>query len=279
MNLVPPGACDCHIHVYDSRYPAAPQATLRPPDVSVADYRALQAGLGTSRVVVVTPSTYGTDNRPTLDALAAFGDSARGIAVVGEAATDAELHALHAAGVRGLRLNLAAQGGDRSLESMERLCARAAPLGWHLQLFGSADLWPALAPRLRALPVQLVFDHFGNVPAAAGVHHPGFSTVAQLVREGRAWVKLSAPMNVSAEATPHADVAPMARGYLAAGARRMLWGTDWPHPSLTHKPDDAAALRQLLQWCDDAATAEDVLVRNPARLYGFGSGEGHGPSD
>lgn len=270
MNLVPAGACDCHIHVYDSRYPAAPEAALRPPDASVADYRVLQARLGTSRVVVVTPSTYGTDNRPTLDALAALAGSARGVAVIDETITDEQLQALHAAGMRGIRLNLAARGGDRGLASMENLCARVAPLAWHLQLFGAPELWPALEQRLRKLPVQLVFDHFGNVPGAAGMKHPAFATVGGLVRDGRAWVKLSAPMNVSAAGAPYADVAAIARGYLAVDASRMVWGTDWPHPALAEKPDDTAAPGLLAHWCDDdASLLQEVLVRNPARLYGF----------
>lgn len=264
-------ACDCHIHVYDSRYPAAPGATLQPPpDAGIADYLALRARLGTSRVVIVTPSTYGSDNRPTLDALAAFGDAARGVAVIDPDLDEKEMQRLHAAGIRGVRLNLM-HGAARVLARMEELCARVAPFGWHLQLFGPADLWPALAPRLRKLPVQLVFDHFGNVPADAGVRHPGFGVVSGLVRDGRAWVKLSGAMNVSHAGAPgYEDVAAMARGYLAADPRRAVWGTDWPHPAMPIKPDDVQAMHLLPQWCDgDEALLAGVLAGNPGQLYGF----------
>ena len=66
----PPNACDCHMHIYDSRFPVAPNAKLRPPDATVDAYRLFKKRIGTTRNVVVTPSTYGTDNSCTLDAMA-----------------------------------------------------------------------------------------------------------------------------------------------------------------------------------------------------------------
>ena len=111
---MPDPSCDCHMHIYDDRFPAAPNATLRPPNATVDDYRSLQARLGTTRTVVVTPSTYGTDNRCMLDALGRFGANARGIAVLDTTVTNAEINRLAEAGVRGIRFNMAVGRSRRS---------------------------------------------------------------------------------------------------------------------------------------------------------------------
>lgn len=225
-----------------------------------------------ARVVVVTASTYGTDNRATFDAVAALGESARGVSVVDAEVPDAELERMHAVGVRGIRFNLA--HGGASAHGMERLCERVAPFGWHLQLFGHAELWPALLPRLERLPVQVVFDHFGNVAGDPGVNHPAFATITRLMKQGKGWVKLSGGVNISKSAAPGVpDVLPLASGYLAAEPLRVVWGTEWPHPAMQEKPDDEAPMRQLPEWCDhDPALLQKVLVGNPELLYGFRPG-------
>jgi len=176
---VPPGACDCHVHLYDSRYPQAPGAKLTPPDATAHDYRLLQQRTGTERVVFVTPSTYGTDNRPLRDALAAFGAQARGVAVIDESTGDHELRSLHDCGVRGIRLNLSL-GVVNTAAQIAPLARRVAPLGWHLQLLAPADVLVQLAGVLEDLPVPLVFDHFarrcargtGHVVSARGALQP-----------------------------------------------------------------------------------------------------------
>lgn len=269
---LPPGACDGHMHVYDRRFPAVPGAALTPPDATVADYRALQARLGLQRTVVVTPSTYGTDNASLLDALAQFGDSARGVAVCDAGVSDAQLLALHAAGVRGLRFNQTL-GAATTLDDLEPLAERIAAWGWHLQLLLPADTLPAMESRLRALPVPLVFDHLGRLPAA-GTAHPGFAVLCRLLGSGQAWIKLSGPYLGGPRhdgAYPQAE--PLARAYLAIAPQRLLWGSNWPHPTATAglhpMPDDADLLQQLARWTDSDARFEQVLATNPAALYGF----------
>ncbi|TWD85643.1 putative TIM-barrel fold metal-dependent hydrolase [Variovorax beijingensis] len=270
---VPAGACDCHVHVYDGRVPAVPGARLMPPDASVADYRQLQQRTGTERVVFVTPSTYGTDNRPMCQALAGYGEGSRGVAVIDEFAGDAELQMLHAAGVRGIRLNLSL-GVANSPRQLEALAARAAPYGWHLQLLAAPDALAALESRLLQLPVHLVFDHLGRIPPSLARRHPAHRLIHRLLDAGRAWVKLSGGYIVSEAGPPaYADVAPLARGYLQAAPERVVWGSDWPHASATagHQPlpDDAQQMELLAQWAGDAAALRRVLVDNPAVLYGF----------
>jgi predicted TIM-barrel fold metal-dependent hydrolase len=272
---VPALACDCHVHVYDARFPAVPGARLTPPDAGVADYRRLQQRTGTERVVFVTPSTYGTDNRPMRDALADFGGRARGIAVIDERLTEAELVALHAEGVRGVRLNLSL-GTTGSADQIDTLAARIAPLGWHLQLLAAPDALAALETRLSHLPVDVVFDHFGRIPPSLAHRHPAHRLVLRLLDAGRAWIKLSGGYIVSEEGAPcYGDMAGLARDYLAAAPERAVWGSDWPHASATagHQslPDDARLMTLLAEWTADAAGLRRVLVDNPAVLYGFES--------
>ena len=276
---VPAGACDCHMHVYDARYPAAVGARLTPPDAGVDDYRLLQRRTGTRRVVVVTPSTYGTDNRPMLDALLAFGADARGVAVIDEGVDDAVLERLHAAGVRGIRFNLSL-GFIGAIAGLELLAQRIAALGWHLQLLAPPDLLAGLADVLGRLPVPVVFDHFGRIAPSMAGHHPAHALVLRLLGAGRAWIKLSGGYIVTEQGPPHyADVAPLARSYLHAAPERVLWGSDWPHASASagHQPmpDDARQMALLAEWTGDAGTLRRVLVHNPAALYGFSNATPH----
>ena len=129
----PPNACDCHMHIYDSRFPVAQNAKLRPPDATAAAYRLLQKRIGTTRTIVVTPSTYGTDNSCTLDAIAELGATAREVAVVDASVTDAELRRLHGLGIRGIRFNLVIDGGP-TIDMLEPLSKRVSDLGWHVQI-------------------------------------------------------------------------------------------------------------------------------------------------
>ncbi len=227
----PAGACDCHLHAYDARYPAVAGAKLTPPDASMAQYRKIQSRLGMQRAVLVTPSTYGTDNRPMLDALAQLREQARGVAVIDGSETDAQLQAMHDAGVRGIRLNLSL-GVTSSARQILPLSQRIAPWGWHLQLLMAPDRLAELAPLLADLPVPVVFDHMARLaPHDAGAH-PAHALVLQLLARGRAWVKLSGGYLVSARHSvedPALDA--LARSFLDANPERVVWGSDWPHAS------------------------------------------------
>ncbi|CAB5717600.1 Predicted metal-dependent hydrolase of the TIM-barrel fold [Delftia tsuruhatensis] len=273
---LPPQACDCHVHVYDGRYPAAPGARLLPPDASAGDYRALQRRLGTSRCVLVTPSTYGNDNRCMLDGLAALGPQARGVAVIDGSESDAELQRLHGLGVRGVRLNLSL-GVTGTAELLVPLARRIAPLGWHLQLLMAPDLLASLAGVLRQLPVPLVFDHFGRIAPAQAGRHAGHALLRDLLRSGRAWVKLSGGYIVSAlQSVEDPALDALAASYLRCAPERVLWGSDWPHATasagMQPMPDDARQVDRLTDWtarAGGAATLRRVLVDNPQTLYGF----------
>src|SRR6516164_1446476 len=187
----PANATDCHHHVYNAKFPVDPKATLRPGDALVEDYRALQKRIGTTRNVLVQPSTYGTDNRCHLEALAAFGPTARMVAVVDDTVSTEELKRMHALGVRGIRFNLA-QAGAATPEMLEPLSKRINELGWHIQINAPAtkilEIMPILQERV---PSPIVFDHLAHIPQPDGVNHPLFGKVRSLIDKGRTWVKLS----------------------------------------------------------------------------------------
>lgn len=268
----PPNACDCHMHIYDSRFPVAPNAKLRPPDATVDAYRLLQKRIGTTRNVVVTPSTYGTDNSCTLDAMAKLGPTARGVAVVDTSVVDAELKRLNDLGVRGIRFNLV-QSGATTIDMVEPLSRRVADLGWHVQIHMLGDQIVRIAELLQRLPSPIVFDHMARVPQPAGVDHSAFALVLKLLDNGRTWVKLSgAYMDTRTGSPAYADVSKVAQGYVKASPERMIWGSDWPHPTekADAKPDDAILFDLLADWAPDEAIRNRILVDNPAALYGFG---------
>jgi predicted TIM-barrel fold metal-dependent hydrolase len=265
----PAGAADCHMHIYDGRFPVAPTATLRPPDAHVDDYRLLQQRIGTERNVVVTPSTYGNDNRCTLEAMKTIGSSARGVAVVDTSVTDAALKDMAAAGIRGIRFNLV-QAGATSVEMLEPLAKRVHELGWHIQLHMLGDKIVEIADVLERLPAPIVFDHLGRIPQPAGVDHPAFRVVSNLLEKGRAWVKLSGAYIDSKSGPPaYADTTKVAQAYVKLAPERLVWGSDWPHPTEKTKPDDAVLLDLLAEWAPSEAARQRILRDNPATLYDF----------
>jgi D-galactarolactone isomerase len=265
----PDFACDCHMHIYDSRFPAAANATLRPGDAHVEDYRLLQQRTGTSRNVVVTPSTYGSDNSCTLDAMAKLGPTAHGVAVVTTDVTDAELKRLHGLGIRGIRFNLV-QAGTTTLEMLEPLSTRVAALGWHVQIHMLGDQIVEIEDLLQRLPSQMVFDHLGRLPQPTGIDHLAFRVVSKLVDRGKAWVKLSgAYIDTKVGPPTYADTSKVAQAYAKAAPQRMVWGSDWPHPTEKDKPSDAILFDLLASWVPDEATRKRILVDNAAALYDF----------
>jgi predicted TIM-barrel fold metal-dependent hydrolase len=268
----PANACDCHIHIYDARFPVAANATLKPADALVPDYQLFQKRIGTSRNVIVTPSTYGTNNGATLDGMAKIGPSARGVAVVDASVTDAELKRLDGVGMRGTRFNLV-QAGTTTVEMLEPLSKRVSDLGWHIQINAKPELIVEIEALLLRLPSPLVFDHLAHIPRDVGVEAPSFKTMRKLIDKGHTWVKLSGAYQDTKVGPPtYADATPIAQAYVKAAPERLVWGSDWPHPTEKDKPDDAILFDLLTQWVPDEATRNRILVQNPEALYGFGKG-------
>jgi D-galactarolactone isomerase len=268
----PAGACDCHHHIYDGvRFPPAQPGGRLIPDARVEEFRMLQRRIGTSRNIVVTPSAYVTDNRVTLDAIARLGANARGVAVIRPTVTDAELKTLADGGIRGIRFSLGdPSNAATSMDMIEPLSKRVSALGWHVQINMGAEQIVAAEALWNRLPSAIVFDHMGHVPQPAGLSHPVFNVVRRLVDKGRTWVKLSVTYDNTKDGPPgYADITQVAQAYIKAAPERMVWGSNWPHPNETKKPDDAALFDLMSQWAPDQATRNRILVGNPAELYGF----------
>lgn len=263
----PARSADCHHHIYDRRFPVDPHATLRPGDATVADYRLLQNRLGIVSHVVVQPSTYGVDNRCLLDALQQFGiAAARGIAVVHPNVSNAQLKEMDTAGVRGIRFNLS-QSGATTLEMVEPLAKRVAELGWHIQVNAPSEQIRSAAELWNRVPVPIVFDHLAHVPEPGDA---AYAVVSNLLQRGKGWVKLSGAYIDSTVGPPsYADRTATAKAYVKEAPERLVWGSDWPHPTAQVKPDDALLFDLLALWVPHEPTRVRILVDNPARLYGF----------
>lgn len=268
----PANATDCHFHIYDDRFPVAANATLRPLEAGIADFQALQARLGTSRCVLVQPSAYGTDNEAYLGVVRQLdAERTRMVAVVDTSVTDQELRRMHEAGVRGIRFNLV-QAGATTQEMVEPLSRRVAEMGWHCQMHMLGDQIAAAGDLFARLPSGIVFDHRARLPQPAGVDHPAFAVIRRLLDGGKTWVKLSgAYMDTKSGPPGYADSGVVAKALYAANPQRMVWGSDWPHPTepADGKPDGAVLFDLLAAWAPDEAARHRVLVENPAELYGF----------
>ena len=286
LQFQPPlGACDSHAHVFGpfARHPLADDRSYTPAEFDGAAFIAHLAQLGLTRGVLVTGSASGTDNGSVLEALNAYPDRLRGVAVATAAVSDAELDRWHAAGIRGVRANLYQLDGHAvyrngvGLDVLEALAPRLAARGWHAQIWVHAPDLPELSPRLRHLGVPLVIDHMGRMATARGVQDLGFQHLCALLADGIAWTKISgADRNTGQSKTdnkpPYSDVDPFATALLAANPERVVWGSDWPHINYFESarvPDDGVLINLLARWIPDAAQRQRVLVDNPARLYDF----------
>lgn len=269
---VPVHACDCHMHVFDQDFPTAPYASLLPPPASLSQYRQFRDRLGLSRSILVQPSAYGTDNRAYLQLMSEIGtENCRMIAVVDLTVSDAELYRLHAAGVRGIRFNLA-QAGATTMEMLAPLSRRVSELGWHCQIQMPGKQIVECQDLLYAVTGTLVFDHIGRIEQPAGIQSETYQVIRRLLDRGNTWVKLSAPYIDSREPAPdYADLAVTVSNLVMAAPERMLWGSDWPHVTqpLDSRPDGIALLNLLAHWVPDEMTRNRILVDNPARLYDF----------
>jgi 2-pyrone-4,6-dicarboxylate lactonase len=277
---VPQGAVDAHCHVFGpgAVFPYAPERKYTPCDAGKELLFALRDRLGFDKNVIVQATCHGTDNRALVDALQASNGRARGIATVDRQVTDAELHAMHAAGVRGTRFNFVKRLVDFTpREVLAEIAGRIAPLGWHVVVYFEAADLPELWEFFTSLPTTVVVDHMGRPDVTKPVDGPEFELFVKLMREHEnVWSKVSCPERLSVagppaldgERHPYRDVVPFARRLVELFPDRVLWGTDWPHPNLkNHMPDDGL----LVDYIPDIAVSPDLqrrlLVDNPARLY------------
>lgn len=277
---LPPDAVDAHCHVFGpgAVFPYAPQRKYTPCDASKETLFALRDHLGFSKNVIVQATCHGTDNRALVDALESSGGRARGVATVAQNISDAQLQALHAAGVRGTRFNFVKRLADFTpREVLADIAARIAPLGWHVVVYFEAGDLPELYEFFTALPTTVLVDHMGRPDVTQSVDGPEFQRFVTLMREHpNVWTKVSCPERLSqsgpfaldGEQHAYQDVVPFARYLVETFPDRVLWGTDWPHPNLkSHMPDDGLLVDYISQIAPTAALQKKLLVENPNRLY------------
>ncbi len=281
---VPAGACDCHTHIHGdpAKFPFFAGRVYTPEMALPEEMAALHKALHVQRVVIVTPSVYGTDNSATIYGMKARGNDARGVAVIDDKTTDAEIDNLVNLGFKGIRLNLSTVGITDPSEVRRRFLAAAERVksrNWHIQINTTLPMIAAMKETFAASPVPLVFDHYGNAEEERGVQQPGFLDMVDLVRSGKAYVKISV---TAGPRKNYGYFTPLAQMLIAANVDRILWGTNWPHPNSTTAPgrkpteltplwpvDDGLVMNLLPVWAPDAATRKKILVDNPAKLYGF----------
>jgi predicted TIM-barrel fold metal-dependent hydrolase len=273
---LPKGSIDTHVHVFEPGYALSPGRGYNPPDSRLADLEALHATLGIERVVFTQPSVYGTDNSAILDAMAALNrrtpGRARCVVALDMQASDQEIAALDAAGVRGVRLNTDNKGGmPIAMDEIPELAARIRPFGWHLEFLFPGKELVELMPLFGALKTPMSIAHFAYQPATAGVGAPGFQALLELARRGNTWIKISGANRVSAtDLPPYDDVKPMARALIQAAPERIMWGTDWPHPNkYVVNPNDGDLVDAFGDWVDDEAMRRQIMVDTPAAFYRF----------
>ncbi len=266
----PPKACDCHAHIFVPEAKLLPKTHFVPHDNLLSDYIRMLRVIGCERGVLVQPSVYGTDNTAIAKAIQSGQFDLRGVAVVAADISDRELEDLHAAGFRGIRINTASATKGLKLADAPRLAARIKPLGWHLQFFVNFRDMPQMADELAKLEIDIVIDHFARIAAADGLDAPPFQALLKLLRMEHCWTKLMGPYFASEMFPRYPDLVPFAQAMIAAAPDRVVWGSDWPHPSAREKmPDDGDLADMLAEWAPEEAQRRRILVDNPQRLYGF----------
>ena len=265
----PPNACDTHMHIYEPGYQLRAEASHPSQPGTLAHYREVQKKLGLTRTVIVAPSGYGADNTCTLEAMAKLGSTARGVAIVDPAAPDAEIDRLTKRGMRGIRYHM--RGGVLTWDTMPRMAARVAAFGWHVQLQCESRELSEHVAIITRLPCELVIDHMGRFDAATPADDTDWRLLLKLLATGRCWVKLSGPYYGSKSGPPlYADKARIAKELIKAAPERMVWASNWPHPSYKKNfPDEGKLLDLVADWTQDESLRKKILVTNPARLYGL----------
>ena len=273
---VPKGAIDCHAHIFGpaDKYPFSPARGYTPPEASLQDYQRLHKVLGgIERAVLTQPSVYGTDNTCMMHIVDQVGARYKAVVAVDGDVTDKELEAFNARGACGVRVNLADKGGNpfEDMRAVQEFTERLKDLGWHLEVLVHVDDFDDLRTTMNGMAVDVSFGHLGYMKTDKGVDHPGFQDFLNLLRDGKGWAKFTGTYRITTSAqTPYHDVEPFAEAIIEANEDRIVWGTDWPHPTFKgNMPNDGALFDQLATWAPSEALRHKILVENAEAFYGF----------
>ncbi|HEV8724094.1 MAG TPA: amidohydrolase family protein [Candidatus Binatia bacterium] len=273
--VAPPGACDTHLHVYGpfDRYPLVAERNYDPdPHSTLDDYLKVHRALGLERAVIVTGSGNGTNNQITLDALQQMKGSFKGLALLDPAITDAELMQLKIGGFTGFRIKANGRGG-LSFEDTKRMITRTAGFGWHIEFMSQsmAEVVGAV-PFLNSLNVPYAFDHVAHSEPHQNKNDREFrELIAILKNENHAWINLYSFYQLSESSPPdYSDMVDVVRLIIEIRPDRVIWGSNWPHGGIAvPMPNDGDLLDFLLAAAPDDTIRKQILVDNPAKLYGW----------
>jgi 2-pyrone-4,6-dicarboxylate lactonase len=277
----PANACDTHFHVFGppEQFPFVATHEYTPPAAPLDHYLKMLAVIGIERAVVVQPSVHGLDNSAALDAITNSRGKFRGVGRIDDKTPKDAIQRLHERGIRGVRFNLLDRPrGNVSLDVLDRCVENVAELGWSIDLHIDMKNLIDQEKRIRAMPVPVVLDHIARVKPAEGLNQPGFQLLLELIKLEHVWVKVSGADKIcntrvhSYFGLPFIEVIPYAQAVIAAAPERIIWGTDWPHSNNFapgHTPNDGDLLDLLTAFAPDARTRKQILVDNPAALYGF----------
>jgi 2-pyrone-4,6-dicarboxylate lactonase len=265
---LPKKSCDCHVHVFEAGYSHVPDPLYTFPDGTLAQYLRLAELLGIERMVVVQPTFYGDDNSLTLDVLRKVGSRCRAVVRIKEDTSEAELDGYHALGARAIRVDLFARAAwpiADIIQYVRRMAARALPRGWHIQFYAPGVVVRDLIPFLGDLEIDFVIDHMGYMVDAEGLIRTDFERLLAVLRQGKCWIKLSAPYRI-AKKRPLSSVAWIGHALVATRPDRLIWGSDWPHLPDGQR-DTGELLNLLLGWAPEEETRRHILVEAPERLF------------
>ena len=280
--ILPKGAIDAHCHVFGpgELFPFAAERKYTPCDASKDQLFALRDHLGFDKNIIVQATCHGADNSALVDALISSHGRARGVATVKKTVTDIELEKLHAAGVRALRFNFVKRLVDFTpKDELIELANRIKQLGWHIVIyFESVDL-PELWDFFTSLPTIVVVDHMGRPDVSKPIVGPEFQLFIKLMQEHEnIWSKVTCPERLSingasaldGQRNAYQDVLPFARHLVESFPKRVLWGTDWPHPNIpAPMPNDGDIADAVFKWLPETSLRQQILVNNPEVLYDF----------
>jgi 2-pyrone-4,6-dicarboxylate lactonase len=273
------GVCDCHSHVFGpfTRFPLSSKRTFDPPEAPIEKLEIVWQGIGVDRQVLVQGSAYGSDHNAVLAAIARSPETRRGVALLTHDIDEPSLKDLHHGGIRAVRFNwinhllrLDSRSELERLDHAGKLLEKVFPLRWHAEVhIDITDL--DLLERI-ALPagMTVVIDHMARMDASAADLAGQVDRLLTLLAKDRFWVKLSGADRLSANRDDLKVSAGPMRQILQVAPDRCVWGLDWPHVNLSRQRSDRELAELLLEVIGDEETLEKVLIRNPARLYGFG---------
>jgi predicted TIM-barrel fold metal-dependent hydrolase len=265
VTAIPSRSVDCHAHVFSANAPAVSGARYRPAHAAPLDaWQDRWRATGITHGVVVQPSFLGTDNTEMLAAIARDPAHLRGVAVVDARIPQATLDALHAGGVRAVRLNLrgVADWSPYRTPEWRALLDRVSRRGWHVEMYFDPGRAVDVAGVLPEAPLAVVLDHFAMPRGKNAAAEATFGAVKALAASRPVWCKLSAPYRLEG-----GDPQRFAQRLLETlGPDRLVWGSDWPWTN-HEQSADYAMLREALDRWVGAQCAAAILWDNAARLY------------